>query len=1628
MANKDVISGCINGPGANGAIVLKPLVFLGGTVLSFNASLGIGPTQESTLNVELINDCALRDGLSVVTDPNGEFFSGQVHLGGPVFFSTHEALGLAETDPGVFKFGGILANYTAQQGSNGLTFNAKVVDPRSLLGNVTLVIGSTLQGPIKHWNYYNLYSYYEQNALSAEDKDYIEWPSLLLPSGPYPQGMNPAVTPRPGSRCDVFGTANSDSRGMSYKSILAAIQNINPFLVYSPNYNRNFNPLNAQEAALAAGNLNHEENVFRLDISELLNLPIPKYFRAPGPSITMLDLITEVCDAVGHEFIVTLEKSPPGQFHVIKVKTKDVNQVAANFGSTIIAFNGRATDLSYGKELRIDNNRSVLIGEQKHELYETSRLLFYFGEDSDGNPIIPQEDTSPQRPCEDWYIEITVGELNKKLNCPLYDPETQQFADNSKKFRLYENDIRMALSSKDAWKKRTFNPAIFPNPNADGDVLQELLNPPEPRLPIITEADYLIDTINGLMRYNYPGNINAALEALGHGLGTAKEVVTQPGDKPPDHNKEAQDRAVADVINQPEPAFASTIRSNRDADLNTAYEYIKNIGTTYYGKQYLAGLSKDICIVAEGYYDDSYIDDLFPESPDTDEVIDPCTGDVIENINKKSYRPLLYTHTPTNDGGWLDDGCQPILGLGAGYLALRDRDGEGDPTDEDKDKEQIYLDFFRTEDMRIAPFARFDTKDISLNYTNGFVESDPLKRSNLDAEDLCRIPIISGMVQYSEGAPNNSSPVIAGLCGEIDLSLFAPDDIVIFSSYALCEAPVPEGKNTEEKDGDEADLLAETPNQGVSALPVTAFVKMDVEEKVYTIDQGYSYTRTTCTPIKKPGVPDCCGSFQSDVPYSPAETWPGCYVDKEGDPLLWGIYEQNYKYWEQCYDYNPTQETVVVSGSAFALVKFDSPCFKKLCTSDGSIEAALFALQGGLLVARSKVEPKDKPSGDSERQVYPSHSLCSDANSAIESGILVSQATLDSNSLKNKGFCPAADLPSMVVIPLRNNLATYGPWYSSNFESSAGGVTLEQDTDMCPWFFGSTTKMHDSARQIIAEKVVNDVELETGSINYPYWPELPLGFLDNGPNLTNVNVSIGSNGVSTNYQFQSYTPKFGKLANIEKQHLKQSIANKNKVLKLGREKQRKLYGISDKQRRFPGTGKQAQPRAGVENQGTLQRLLIGQMYEFTNLYDEPETEGGEYVITGTGDRTVVGMETLEKSVVELRYDYAKKAFISLDGLYSPVSVSGDGGFPRYAAYSGYENSAKSIYVSPNPPIEYSGNVVNDLEINRKFANPLTNNFASGEHHHKGDGAGHSIDMVARESGIPNSGIVMNFHGQSEWDRRYSDDYRFLGLKGPLVLHAWGYDTQGKPIPNVIDSGVSAKNGFYQGSGLQDFFLDDWLHKPSAWPVGPVDLRFDRQRGMWVSPPQHKLVVVEATGAIPAYGQGPGRLINSREDRKYGTDIFDKDGKLVDANDSDSNKTKITIEDRIGNSVGAGQKAYAMFDNFTSTYLLMSGSGGSNIRIGKFCNQWPSLSNVKDPMNAVKKVVLYAPASGCDAYGGGNTCPWALEPVMIDVDGVEVPQVVEAINLFSNVAAAEYQTKWCAIMQLDKYYYLLAAEC
>lgn len=123
--------------------------------------------------------------------------------------------------------------------------------------------------------------------------------------------------------------------------------------------------------------------------------------------------------------------------------------------------------------------------------------------------------------------------------------------------------------------------------------------------------------------------------------------------------------------------------------------------------------------------------------------------------------------------------------------------------------------------------------------------------------------------------------------------------------------------------------------------------------------------------------------------------------------------------------------------------------------------------------------------------------------------------------------------------------------------------------------------------------------------------------------------------------------------------------------------------------------------------------------------------------------------------------------------------------------------------------------------------------------------------------------------------------RFFGFRGPMVMHGWGYDMDGYPVPNasgepkILDAYdrplrtkslktygshdpensdygdiIIGKNQIWDATNSEwslpfkeMSFPESWGTKPADWPVGPIDLRWDSNRKVWTAPPPVKNVYV-----------------------------------------------------------------------------------------------------------------------------------------------------------------------------------------
>ena len=564
-------------------------------------------------------------------------------------------------------------------------------------------------------------------------------------------------------------------------------------------------------------------------------------------------------------------------------------------------------------------------------------------------------------------------------------------------------------------------------------------------------------------------------------------------------------------------------------------------------------------------------------------------------------------------------------------------------------------------------------------------------------------------------------------------------------------------------------------------------------------------------------------------------------------------------------------------------------------------------------------------SGSGSESTYKARSISD--NPDVVSTSQSAESGLGASDLNAMGYEPAPVIPAAAIVPMKSNVKTYGPYTSSNFNSSFGGTSIETNPELCPWVFGSVGLMNSAGSSLVESKALGLVKAETGSVTIPGLPVAGLSTLGSqvagaGPNLSGMTFTFGSNGISTTYEFSTYTPKFGNLTTSQIDKIKSIARNRQEQLKFLRSQailQNKIGRQIQKINNAVKGNDKGNLKLPKGDKNSVQRLLMGEIYGVTST-----REGG----TTTQNKTVVALGTLEKGSVEMVKGYAQKAYMSLDGIFGPVSLKGDGSLPRFTKYT--PGCHKASTIQPQPPFslyqEPESHDEYNLKIDQDHSNPLTNDFSSGGHHHEGAGKGHVIDIVGRGSSVPTDGLMTTLYTTEE-QARYSSDYRFLGLRGPLVLHAWGYDTDGKPIPNAADTLSATSGGVFKEEYLKDKFLANWLQHPTSWPVGPVDLRFDRKRGMWVTPQGYKIVIAKLKEKLEAFKSADAKLINENtdKDQKYGPDLWDKDGNKVKATDDDDSEAFIKVVDRIGVAIEKDQLVYAYYDTYKCEYVAIPNS-------------------------------------------------------------------------------------------------------
>jgi len=482
------------------------------------------------------------------------------------------------------------------------------------------------------------------------------------------------------------------------------------------------------------------------------------------------------------------------------------------------------------------------------------------------------------------------------------------------------------------------------------------------------------------------------------------------------------------------------------------------------------------------------------------------------------------------------------------------------------------------------------------------------------------------------------------------------------------------------------------------------------------------------------------------------------------------------------------------------------------------------------------------------------------------------------------GAIPQAVAPTKVMVPLKSNMAVYGPYYTvpdpndpNDFEVLRGTI-LEQDEGLSPWEYGGTVYMEAVAKAKVTNAVTEMIQNERGSVNFAGVPEAPLNsellietnndqrftdrlfknrtafyngvsaiiptlaFLNysmpkfdgsNGPIISNITANITPEGFTTQYQFNTYSPQFGKFAKLNADRLKRQGRNR---LSFNRKLRALLGGTQLK----------------LENK-RYNNNFIGRSDRTPKSAHHVLMQ--RYVDQGSSNRIESNSQAI-KEINVLFSDsthYQDVALMSWDGIFRPVSKAGDGGLPRYINISSetpcdIPTPDRSKLIDP-PTIDDREPVsptvyLESLDINKDYLDPLANATDSliMDTRSNSSTSGHNMEVVGRGSNIPDPDDGWSVQKNNST----ASDYRFLAMRGPIMLQQWGYDLQGKPVPNAADVEADTEAGTFVKQNLKDKFTTNWLSKPKTWPVAPIDLRLDRDRGVWTIPIPRDIIHLKST--------------------------------------------------------------------------------------------------------------------------------------------------------------------------------------
>lgn len=1211
---------------------------------------------------------------------------------------------------------------------------------------------------------------------------------------------------------------------------------------------------------------------------------------------------------------------------------------------------------------------------------------------------------------------------------------SREYYTKDAEFLLLENEIRAAMAGYDSWVYYTFNKSFTTDL---GVMLRYTMMTPSGN--IVTEQT----------------QDDPETKAINEG----EPVVTMVY-----HGSEPH---IIGQVESSNPNSNAAILSERVNDmLQKVHAYVKNIGDTYYGKQFMVkvpGLS---------------VSRDRPLTSSTDFVA--AYNDLVFNVDSYKGAGRLYSnYKPATDGAWEEPGnvIDDTIVVGS-----------------------VTGDFFTTDDGRFVPILGYKASYEYLNDTlpdiviNNATAPDPAtikptdtKIRFVDDKDELTNYNSKGMPGIDTNKPAEVSEALLDLTPE-DPNAVTPSTNPPTTLMILAQSSQP------------ATGIDIIPNEWYPGL-VTSLSNSEYLYYPYNFPQYPNITQLSDFTFANNAEMQ---KTSFDNPYDNTERTVPSSTDYLYTHLRYKIYARGEIEPNFVFIRTDTWIPEEADGSPpnpnyrepRAIVKIGSPIECNPVHLADKYVHHCFMLDSSIFKSRGVTIPTEIINGNKTKNgglaTYKGGwSASSDVITNATDHFLdaVNAIDKDADRAVTMPIAPKAAMPGFAAVPLQSQCSVYGPWTNhpwlvrkdiftdpdiSGPNSNAdyikhsvnnlvGGLKVEIAEDLCPWNFGGMRNLDLEAIARLESDASYQISQEYGTFSIPGSPVYKLGdFLDkaseytSGPVINSIRANISEGGVTTEYSLRTFSRKFGLFnkenANRAAQISSEAIARRKAIAQQAAEVDNRRISSLKSQTLNDAPKRDYTNPPLAEAWRSSSELLVGHndlafrlplQYRLKNPEGRNETNIQEGIrhISGLIQydpswgfapawRAATGINVLEypkifsttqvmdsrEATAHLQGHYENTAFMSLDGLLSPISFYPTENFrtyhitkyPRKACrycfgvgqlnYSiglpGLMNSLDTTTTSdfnaertqasnkksiPCPFCEPEKNKVEQLlagssrgrvlppfiltsgtdnldtandigdeegletyktagvVINYSTLNPATlafGEFSAFQNRQSGDYTGHSIRMIGHGTTAPNNasdslnqmmcGDNRLFKSNLEYDQLYldkikqlynipsnkrttnqqklidslpekmnpfSNNARFFGFRGPMMLHGWGYDTEGYPVPNSsgepkydsnfnvmkatgiddpnyvitifknqefvavseesmddIDPDIVLVNsaegqGYYTEPFREPTFAKGWAQLPSTWPVGPIDLRWDSKAKLWTVPSSYKNVYV-----------------------------------------------------------------------------------------------------------------------------------------------------------------------------------------